>query len=219
MRLLLTSDGFTNKSIASALLELTERPFGELNLAYIPTASNVELEDKGWVIEHMAKCKELGFASIDIVDISALPREDWEPRLQKADILLFEGGKTIYLMDWIKKSGLDKLLPELLKTKIYVGISAGSMVTTPNLSIAGSEILYYHETVAKNRNVKGLGLVDFLIRPHFNSKDFPMVNSKVLKDLAKDTPETIYALDDNSAIQMDGDKITVVSEGKWEKFN
>lgn len=219
MRLLLTSEGFTNQSIVDAFLDLAGKPFSELKLAYIPTASNVEIEDKGWVIAHMAKCKELGFGSIDIVDISALPREDWEPRLQIADVLLFEGGKTIHLMDWITRSGLDKLLPELLKTKIYVGISAGSMVTTPNLSVAGSETLYYHSVVTENRNVKGLGLVEFLIRPHFNSKDFPKVNSYVLKGFAKDSSETIYALDDNSAIKVDGDKVEVVSEGKWEKFN
>lgn len=219
MKLLLTSEGFTNKSIANAFLELAGKPFDQLKLAYIPTAANTAIGDKGWVIDHMAKVKELGFAFIDIVDISALSKDQWEPRLKAVDVLLFEGGVTVHLMDWIRKSGLEKILPELLKTRIYVGISAGSIVVTPNLSIADSTTLYYEDLIEKNRDEKALGFVDFLFRPHLNSKDFPMVNYEVLTKLAKNTPETIYALDDNSAVKVDGDKIEVVSEGKWEKFN
>ena len=219
MKLLLTSDGITNASIANALIELAGKPFKDLKLAYIPTAANIDVDDKSWQVGHMAVIKNLGFKFFDIVDISALPKENLEIRLKDSDILLFEGGRTTYLMDWIKKSGLDKLLPELLKTRVYVGISAGSIAATPNLSIADSGTLYYENLVEKNRDEKALGFVEFLFRPHLNSKDFPMVNHEVLERLAKNTSETIYALDDASAIKVDGDKIEVVSEGKWEKFN
>lgn len=72
MKLLLTSAGLTNKTISNALLELTGRPFAELDLAFVPTASNVEAGDKDWVIDDLNYCKNLGFKSIDIVDISAI---------------------------------------------------------------------------------------------------------------------------------------------------
>ena len=219
MKLLLTSSGFTNKSITDALLGLTDKPFKELKLVFVPTAANVESGGKEWLINDLYNCKKLGFAEIDIVDISALSQENWEPRLRAADILMFSGGVTVYLMNWIRKSGLDKLLPELLKTRIYVGVSAGSIVATPNLSIADSRTLYYEDLIEKNRDEKALGFVNFLFRPHLNSTDFPMVNHEVLAKLAKNTPETIYVLDDNSAIKVDGDKIEVISEGKWERFN
>ena len=49
MKLLLTSSGFTNSSISDALLDLTKKPFNELNLAFIPTAANVEKGDKEWL--------------------------------------------------------------------------------------------------------------------------------------------------------------------------
>lgn len=42
MKLLLTSGGLINNSIISALKDLTQKPFEELNLAFIPTASNKE---------------------------------------------------------------------------------------------------------------------------------------------------------------------------------
>jgi len=102
MKILLTSGGLSNKSIVDALLELTERPFAELNLAFVPTAANVESGDKDWLIADLVTCTKLGFKSIDIVDISAIPKDVWLPRLQEADVFFFEGGNTYHLMEWVE---------------------------------------------------------------------------------------------------------------------
>jgi hypothetical protein len=40
-----------------------------------------------------------------------------------------------------------------------------------------------------------------------------------LEKIAKDFPDTFYALDDNSAIKVEDDKIEIISEGVWKKFN
>lgn len=95
MKLLLTSSGFTNKSIANSLLELSGKPFAELKLAFVPTAANIESGGKEWLINDLHNCNKLGFAEIDIVDISALPKENWEARLKAADVLMFSGGVTV----------------------------------------------------------------------------------------------------------------------------
>jgi dipeptidase E len=215
MKLLLTSAGLSNKSISNALFELAGRPFSELNLAFVPTASNVEEGDKDWVINDLVYCKNLGFKSIDIVDISAIPRDLWLPRLQAVDVLMFEGGNTFHLMYWLEKSGLKELLPEMLKTKIYVGISAGAMVTSKKNSF----LKLYYEGEYEHESENGLGLVDFQIRPHLNSPYFPGLNLENLEKIAKDFSDTFYALDDNSAIKVVDDKIEIISEGVWKKFN
>lgn len=218
MRLLLTSGGLSNKSIVDALLELTEKSFSELNLAFVPTASNVEKGDKDWLIDDLIRCKNLGFKSIDIVDISAIPRDLWFPRFQEADIFFIEGGNTFHLMYWIEKSGMKELLPELLKTKVYVGVSAGSMVACKSLGLSTSERLYHGE-VGKYEKDRGLGLVDFSIRPHLNSPYFPNVNLKNLEEISKDFPDTFYTIDDNTAIKVIDEKMEIISEGKWKRFN
>jgi dipeptidase E len=121
-------------------------------------------------------------------------------------------------MSWLRKSGLDKLLPELLKTRVYVGISAGSIVTTINLRMSTSQ-KSYSEKVYPIKDDLGLGFVNFHIRPHFNSEHFPKLRSKYIKEIAKEIPESVYALDDDSAIVVNDKEIKVISEGKWEKFN
>lgn len=218
MKLLLTSAGISNKSIVDALLSLTKKSFAKLNLVIIPTALNIEDGGKEWFIDDLVNCQKLGFKSIDIVDISALPKDVWLSRLKQADILFFEGGNTFYLMYWLKKSGLDKLLPKLLETKVYIGVSAGSMVACKHLGLSTSKRLY-NEDVEENYEDEGLNFVDFLIMPHLNSSYFTNVRLDKLKKIADEIGETFYAIDDDTAIKIDDEKMEIISEGEWRKFN
>ncbi|OGK14410.1 hypothetical protein A3A93_00490 [Candidatus Roizmanbacteria bacterium RIFCSPLOWO2_01_FULL_38_12] len=218
MKLLLTSSGNTNKSIEKALLELLKKPYQDSNITFIPTAANVEKGDKSWLVDDMHNFRKLNFSLFDIVDISTVPKALWLPSFEKADILVFGGGNVNYLLEWMKKLRVKEHLKKLSETKIYVGISAGSMVTAKNISLSSSGILYYEET-GKLENIVGLGFVDFEIRPHLNSKWFPKVRLDYLEKLAKKTQGIFYAIDDNTAIKVVDGKVSVISEGKWRKFN
>lgn len=218
MKLLLTSGGFTNQTIAKALLDLAGKPFSELKLAFVPTAADVEDGHKDWLINDLYRCLHLGFAEIDIVDIAALPRKIWEPRLRHADILMFGGGNTYHLRKWLRKSGLDKMLPKLLETRVYVGISAGSMVAGKGLPLT-SDLLLYYEKIGHLKDRTALDLVNLSIRPHLNNPDFPKVTVEILAKLSKHITKPVYALDDNSALVVNDRKISVVSEGVWKRFN
>ena len=218
MKLLLTSEGITNASIATALLELLGQPFEKSRATYIPTAANGEKGDKSWVEVDMNGIWKLGFLSFDVVDISIVSKDIWLSSFTKADVLVFGGGNVDYLLTWMKKTGAAAVLPQLLKTKVYVGISAGSMATAKNISLSSDRILYYEKT-KKFDNVNGLGFVDFEIRPHLNSPSFPRVRLDYLEKLARKTPTTFYAIDDASAVQVVDTKVTVISEGVWKKFN
>ncbi len=217
MKLLLTSAGFTNMAIINALLSLVEKPLDELKLAFIPTAANVEEDDKGWLIDDMMNIKKLGLLSIDIVDISALSKEIVQKRLTAANIFVFGGGNTFHLMHWIEKSGLKDSLAELIKTRVYVGISAGSMVATKSLVLSDSKMLYSEHTGGVD-SMEGLGFVDFHIRPHLNSLFFPNVTVEKVGEIAQTVQESIYAIDDDTAIKVVDGAIQVVSEGKWKKY-
>ncbi len=218
MKLLLTSSGNTNKSIEKELSNLLGKPFNKANIAFVPTAANVEEGNKDWLVDDMNNFRKLGFASFDIIDISAVPRSIWLKSFKKADVLVFGGGNVYQLLSWIKKSGLENLLPELLKTKVYVGISAGSMVTAKNISLSTAGILYYEKT-GGFKDKEGLGFVDFELRPHLNSKWFPKVRMPYLEKLARKIPYSFYAIDDDTAIKVVNGKISVISEGEWKKFN
>lgn len=218
MKLLLTSGGLMNKSIIQALRELCPKPFEDLRLGFIPTAANIEAGDKWWLIEDLETCKNLKFKSVDIIDISAMPQDLWLKRLEETDVIMIEGGCTYHLRYWIKKSGLESILPKLLEERVYIGISAGSVVVGPAIVPIESEkeaALQAGDEIIEG----GLKYVDFLIEPHINSPYFPELTFGYVKKESESLKHTIYGLDDNSAIKVDGTKVTPVSEGGWQKFN
>jgi len=218
MKLLLTSGGITNTSIANALFNLVGKKPENTKVVFIPTASNIEVGDKNWFINDLVNLQKLNFEEIDIADISAVEEKIWRPKFEKADILFFEGGNTYHLMEWINKSGLINILPELLKTKVYVGVSAGSMVTNKDLALKISQIVY-GEDLDKTKNMPGLNFVDFYFLPHLNSPDFKKLRENFIKDTVQGITEKIYVLDDNSALKVVNDEVEIISEGKWFVIN
>lgn len=218
MKLLLTSSGLTNTSISDALLDLVGKQAKETTLVFIPTAMNVTRGDKSWFITDLYNIQKQGFKFIDIVDISALPKEVWLPRIEAADILFFSGGNTSHLMKSLIDSGLKELLPDLLKNKVYVGVSAGSIVTNPNLATSSQDKKIYYEEVFNYKSEDALNFVDFYIRPHFNSNDFPHANKENIEQIAKETGKTVYAIDDQTALKVIDGTVEVVSEGEYLKF-
>ncbi len=218
MKLLLTSSGLTNNSIANALFGLTGKKPEETTVVFIPTASNVEEGDKDWLITDLLNLKKQNFKSIEITDISAINEKIWKPSFERADVLFFEGGDTYHLMRWLNKTGLTETLPELLRDKVYVGASPGSMVTSPDLSLQLSQHIY-EEDMIETEEMKGLNFVDFSFLPHLNSDSFKKRKKENIEKVAKEISRPIYVLDDNSALKIIDNKIEVISEGEWFVIN
>ncbi len=216
MKLLLTSGGISNKSIELALEDLAGKPLKKLNVAFIPTASHWESGDKSWLIGDLVICQRI-FKSVDIVDIAVLPQEKWKDRLSDADVIFIEGGNTGFLSYWMYKSEFNIYLDKILSQKIYVGVSAGSMIIGKNILLDYSELLY-GEVTEKWMNERSIPILNFSIIPHYKSNYFVNINDFNLQKIIKETGEVIYALDDNSAIKVEDEKIEVISEGEWKKF-
>lgn len=218
MKLLLTSSGLSNPSIAKALFDLVGKKPEDTSLVFIPTASNVEIGNKDWFINDLNNLYKQNFKSISIADISAVPQNIWLPQIEEADVIFFEGGNTYYLLEWVNKSGLADLLPELLKTKVYVGVSAGSMITSPNLDIKISQTLY-NEDMEKENDASALAYVDFYFLPHLNSDYFIKVREENIKKIANVLQKKVYALDDNSALKVIDGKVEIILEGEYLEYN
>lgn len=219
MKLLLTSGGISNDTIKKSFLDLVGKRPEDISLAFIPTASNVEQGDKKeWLIKDLIVLKNLNLKSISIVDISAIERKIWEPQLIEADVLFFEGGNTFHLMEWVNKSGLKEIFLDLLKTKVYVGVSAGSMILSPDLLLNISQKLY-KEDLERTENMNGVRIVDFYVLPHYNSSHFSKRTKENVLEATKDIKSKIYALDDNSAIEFIDGNIKIISEGEFLEIN
>lgn len=224
--LLLTSNGLSNDSIKKAFLDLVGKPVKDIKIAFIPTAGLAEGSDKEWLINDMYRIRSLG-CYVDIVDIAQLKKDEWLPRIDICDVIFVGGGNTFYLSYWMQQSGLFDLLPKLLETKVYAGISAGSIITGSGLTLTSQALKQSDKLEDKDYDLlgpigrssaKSLKFVDFVFRPHFNSRFFFMVNKDELEKRAKEIGQVVYALDDDSALKVIDGKVTeVITEGEWLK--
>ncbi len=216
MKLLLTSWGITNKSIEKTLFDLVWKKAEDTTVVFIPTASNVEIWDKSWFINDLIKLKSLNFKSIEITDISAVNKNIWLESFKRADVLFFEWWNAYYLMEQINKSWLKEEIWELLKNKVYLWVSAWSMIASPDLKL---KLFKEINSETENKNIDCLNLVDFYFLPHLNSKYFSERTVKNLEKVLKNIDSKIYFLDDKSAIKIDWDKLEIISEWEVLEFN
>ena len=212
MKFLLTSAGIQNKSIAKAILDLSGLEAKDIRLVFVPTAANVEPADKGWLIRNLNAFLEQGYESIDIVDITALPKEVWKLRIEAGNVVCFSGGQESYLARCMREVGFDTEISRLFETRLYVGISAGSMVVG-KISKQQLETVYPGDAQAQVYS-PGLELVNLYFLPHLNSEFFPLVTEETVRNMKEEVSAPRYLVDDQSAIAIENGKISLVGEGK-----
>jgi dipeptidase E len=209
MKLLLTSSGLRNPTLSRALLDLAGKPASELKVAFIPTALNMSSGDKTWVVDQLTRIRDMGVGFLDIVDIAAIPKDVWLPRLEQSNVIFVNGGHTTYLMRCFNESGLTKEIPRLLKDRVYVGVSAGSYIATPDIRFNSDDV---------KEVLPGLHLVDFGLQVHLNSPKFPLAKDEAtVRSRIKGCPYTVYSFDDDMAMKIDGKSQNLVGEGRWLK--
>ena len=219
MRFLLTSAGINNDSLRDALVDLLGKPIAEASALCIPTAILPFPGGPAMAYRFINgitanRLCGLGWKSLGVLELTALPsinEEYWIAAVREADALLVMGGDVVYLTRWMRESGLAKLLPSLRET-VYVGVSAGSMVTAP---VFGET---YDDPNRPFVIETGLGLVDFALLPHVDHADHPESSMAKVERMAAELPVPTYAIDDETAIKVVDGTVEVVSEGRWKRF-
>jgi dipeptidase E len=220
--MLLTSFGIRNETLRSALADLVGKPFAEASMAFIGTASVAAAGDHGWFIEELNRLRNLGWRELDILELNGLPKPMVLERLRDADVIYAEGGNHYHLANSIIVNGLAAEMAALVESKVYVGVSAGSMIFSRRLSEKTGEAFGEHEDLrilGDARARSPFGLFDWYLKPHLNSPYFPDRTSAWFEEAAAKLDFPVYALDDDSAVRVRGSETDVVSEGAWLLLN
>jgi len=241
MKLLLTSAGIKNKSIHEALVDLLGKPITECDALCIPTGMYPFRGGGAGAYRFISGTAqsplcELGWKSLGVLELTALPsvdKENWIPEVEETDALLVWGGDVLYLRRWMHESGLADVFGSLRRDLVYVGVSAGSMVTCswigetythepPKGEDIKSEVVLVDSPegeLSVNFTVApGLGLVDLALLPHVGHERFPENSLANCEKWSSKLPVPLYAIDDQTAIKVVDGTAEVVSEGHWKLF-
>ncbi|MBF7064992.1 peptidase E [Aliarcobacter butzleri] len=166
------------KDVANIFADF-EKDLKGKTVTFIPTASKVE-KIVFYVNSGKKTLQKLGLI-IDELDISTAPNDEINSKLRNNDFIYITGGNTFFLLQELKKTGADKIIiDEINKGKLYIGESAGAIVTSANVEYAKRM-----DDVKKAPNLtefSGLNLVDFYVIPHYTNFPFEKTVEKIIED-------------------------------------
>ena len=218
MDLLLTASGLRNETLREALRDMLGKPFEAANVVFVPTASVAEAGDHGWLVEDMSRLHGLGWREFDVLELNGLPRRMVLDRLLHADVIYVEGGNHYHLARSITGNDLADGILAALESRVYVGVSAGSMIFSRNLTEHSADVI--GDTVdlhalGATTVQPPFGLFDWYLKPHLHSPHFPERDEAWADRIVARADFPIYFIDDETAVRVQDDKTTVVSEGRW----
>lgn len=172
------------------------KPLEECHVICIPTAANVYAPEKrAWLTEEMDVVRAAG-ANLDVYDIEGKSAAEVAEKLEAADIIYVTGGNAYSLLEHMQKCHFKAALNAFLKRGgIYIGASAGAVVTCPRIDFIGD---MDNPALANPTSYQGMSLVPFLLMVH---TDHPKYGSMAMELLQKiDPSENAIALTDSQAL-------------------
>lgn len=212
MRLLLTSAGWEeNSAIGKEFLKLVNKKPAEIRILFVVTPLKFLKRNK-YIKRLFKKLKVVNIPEKNITFFT-LDRKASKEDLKNIDVVFVFGGNTFDYLDRIRKTGLDKLIKSFVKKGgVYLGLSAGSYVACPTIEAAKWK--HADENLIKLKNLKGLGLVPFLITAHFEKKWYTTI-----EEVVKTTKYPVVALTDMQAVLINGQSTKIIGSGKKNTFN
>ena len=177
--MILTSSLYESMGIVKKFLnEKTESK----KILFIPTATNVD-EYKKYIHLTQKVFEDFGY-EVENFDISIFSEETVKEKISETKIVFISGGNTFYLLQELKKKNLISYLRGKIENGLlYIGESAGSVITAPNIGYA--DIVDDKALATELNDYTGLNLVDFYVVPHFEEEPFVESSRKVV-ELYKD---------------------------------
>jgi dipeptidase E len=173
-------------------------------IGFIPSASDTE---RKYFNDRKAFYSQLGMD----LDVYFELDKEWKPGRLKSlldcDAIHLSGGNTYYFLYWLRRRNMiDTLIKYVEKGGVLIGVSAGSILMTPDISTSA---LCGDEVMEGMTDFSGLGLVNFLFVPHF--RDIP-VTLEGLKRYSRDKQRVVYAARDSGGIVVTGNELKCIGD-------
>lgn len=199
MKLLLTSTGFTNPKLGEIFISLLEKPIDKVKVIFIPTASRTEHE-LNYVKESKEELIQLGIKLENLLVYNLDKKLSYE-NVKDNDVVYICGGNTFYLTAKMREDSFDRVIKRLVKEgRLYLGVSAGSVLAGPNIDIASP----FDPNDIGLKDLNGLKLTNIIVCPHYDQKEKQIIEEYKKKEKYQIIPitntEALLVLDKETKI-------------------
>ena len=174
-------------------------------VTYIPTAGIAE-DVEGMVEEETSTLESLGM-TVDVLEVSSASYDSIVNSLTKNDIIFVGGGNTFFLLQELRRSGADQILiREVEKGKLYIGESAGSIISCPDIGYCAD--MDSPEKAPDLIDYAGLNLVDFYIVPHIGNAEMGEAAEKAVEKYSSELE--LKAITDEQVILVEEGRVEIL---------
>lgn len=204
--ILLTSAGM---QVKDEIVKLLQKPAYNITVGFINTAAKPEA-DLSYVQKDLDAMKEVGF-NVEEIDIEGKKESQVMELLKLKDIIYVEGGNTFYLLKAMRRCNFGRVIRKLLKLgKVYIGVSAGSIVAGRTIETAGWKNA--DKNLVGLRNLKGLNLVPFNIIVHYQPEHAEIIKQKIKSPRKR--KRKLRILTDDQALLIQADREMLIGQGE-----
>lgn len=190
-------------SIDEQIIKLSKKK--QPNVLFLPTASD-DSEDYCDIFKHHYE-KRLGCVVKDLRLRSRPPYSEIKAAIEWADIIYVGGGNTLKMLTLWRKLGVDVLLKEAWERSVILcGLSAGAVCWFNGLS--DSRAFTSKGKTWSHIKVRGLGLKDLFICPHFDTEH---ARQPALKHALSETRKVAVTIDNCAALEIKDDTFRVLA--------
>jgi dipeptidase E len=187
------------------LPRLLSRDPGDTHVVYVSTAADV-LADQAYVQQELSGLAGMGFP-VTALPLAGAAREDVAAALERAHLVFVTGGNAFHLLYHAIASGFTELVPPLVRSGalVYVGMSAGAHLATPDLLPCVSEDTRWK--VPDLATTTAMGLVPFSVLAHYGDPDRADRHRRLL---AAPQPRQIVPVTNEQLIVVRGPRWSVI---------
>ncbi len=206
MKLVFYSGGQSskNKKLHGCLSDLVDRKKGK-SMTYIPFCADGAGPFYRRAIE---RYRPYGFTRFHTLSVDTKFTRDELKRALDSDVIYLAGGNTFYFLMHLRKAGLMTKLRDYSRDGgVIAGLSAGGLILTPNIGLAGYPSWEADENEVGLQDLRALGLVDFEFFPHFDRS--PRLRRALLR-YSRKTSNPILTAHDGGGIIVNGKFTTLL---------
>lgn len=196
MKLILTSNGISSEEVEREFVKLIGGAH-KLKKKKVLVVRTTRKNPDEYGEEILEELKRVGFHEKNISFVNPF-KENADEKMDGADVIYSAGGNTFIILNELRKKGYDVLIKKMIKEgKVYLGVSAGTILLQKTIEIAG-----IGKTADENyidlEDLNGFGIIDFVVWPHYEKE-----NEHDIKNYEKKKKIKVKRLKDGECIIVD----------------